>query len=244
VAAARNVANVDTVQRIDPTARFVELVHRPAAEIPLDEAALLIAAHARPRLRDMEALAGEVAKLDALAGGVRNPTLDGLRAHLFTNGRLRPARRDYYDPRNSFLDHVLERRVGIPITLAVVAMEVGRRVGVPLDGVGMPGHFLLRDKVDRSVFVDPYHGGRLLDAHGCRELHRAVSGDDAPWHDEYLDPVDKVAILARVLANLKAAYRRQRDTAGLRWVMALRTRLPDPHADSPDEFARLMAPLN
>lgn len=232
------------MRRIDPTARFVELVHLQPAEVPLDQAALLIAAHARPRLRDDDALAREVAKLDTLAGGVRNPTLDGLLAHLFASGHLRPARRDYYDPRNSFLDQVLDRRIGIPITLAVVTMEVGRRVGVPLDGVGMPGHFLLRDKVDRTVFVDPYHGGRLLDASGCRDLYRAVSGDDAPWDDEYLDPVDKVAILARVLANLKAAYRRRRDTAGLRWVMTLRTRLPDPHADPLDEFARLMAPLN
>jgi regulator of sirC expression with transglutaminase-like and TPR domain len=123
-------------------------------------------------------------------------------------------------------------------------MEVGRRIGVPIDGVGMPGHFLLRDKVDRSVFVDPYHGGRLLDADGCRALFRSVAGDRATWHEEFLDPVDKVAILARVLANLKAAYQRRRDPAGLRWVMSLRTRLPAPHADSLEEFDRLMAPLN
>jgi regulator of sirC expression with transglutaminase-like and TPR domain len=204
----------------------------------------MIAAHAHGDRTPDEMLAHESASLDALAAGIRNPTLDGLRSHLFTSGHFRPARHDYYDPRNSFLDEVLARRVGIPITLAVVAMEVGRRVGVPLDGVGMPGHFLLRDKVDRTVFVDPYHQGRVLDAAGCRALYRTVAGDGAAWHDEFLDPVDKVAIVARILANLKAAYHRRRDTAGLRWVMALRTRLPPPYADPPDEFARLMAPLN
>jgi regulator of sirC expression with transglutaminase-like and TPR domain len=229
---------------LDATARFVELVHRPPAAVPLDEACVLIAAHARSDRSPSDMVLHELASLDALAAGVRNPTLDGLRAHLFTSGRLRPARRDYYDPRNSFLDQVLARRIGIPITLAVVAMEVGRRVGVPLDGVGMPGHFLLRDKVDRTVFVDPYHRGRLLDARGCRALYHSVTGDDAGWQEEFLEPVGKVAIVARILANLKAAYQRRHDTAGLRWVMALRTQLPVPYADPPDEFARLMAPLN
>jgi regulator of sirC expression with transglutaminase-like and TPR domain len=236
----RSRASFGTVARIDPTARFIELVQRPAREIPLDEAALLISAHAQDDL----VVGDHLAELDRVATGVRTPTLDGLISHLFASGRLGPARDDYYDPRNSFLDQVLLRRVGIPISLAVVAMEVGRRVGVPLDGVGMPGHFLLQDKVDRRVYVDPFHGGRQLDARACRRLFRSVAGADAQWRDDFLAPVDKVAILARVLGNLKAAYQRRRDLDGLRWVMRLRTQLPADHADPPAEFARLMAPLN
>ena len=82
-------------------------------------------------------------------------------------------------------------------------MEVGRRIGVPLSGVGMPGHFLMRDKVDPSVFIDPFHAGRELDADGCRALHRAMAGPAAPWDPGYLEPIDRPAIVARILANLR-----------------------------------------
>jgi regulator of sirC expression with transglutaminase-like and TPR domain len=134
---------------------------------------------------------------------------------------------DYYDPRNSYLDQVLQRRVGIPITLSVVAMEVGRRLGVPMDGVGMPGHFLVRDKVDTRVFCDPFHGGRFLDTAGCERLFRATAGPDRPWFPGFLDPVPRPAIVARVLANLQGIFERGNDLARLGRVARLRLAMPD-----------------
>ena len=102
-------------------------------------------------------------------------------------------------------------------------MEVGRRLGVPLAGVGMPGHFLLRDKVDPWVFVDPFHGGRLLDARGCRRLLESRTQGVA-WRDDYLVPVPRLAIVWRMLTNLKAHYRRTGRPGDLAWVMRLRVR--------------------
>jgi regulator of sirC expression with transglutaminase-like and TPR domain len=229
-----------TVFPMDARQRFAALLEERRDGVPLDEAALLIAACAEPDL-DPEPV---MAALDALATSCPGYTLDALVPHLFGPGRFGPNRDDYYDPRNSFLNHVLERHVGIPISLAVVALEVGRRIGVPLAGVGMPGHFLLQDKVDRGVFIDPFRGGQLLDREGCQRLYRDVVGDDAPWSDAYLDPVGNLSIISRILNNLRAIYEGRRDLVNLRWVMSLRAALPAPYGDDPAEFARSMAPLN
>jgi regulator of sirC expression with transglutaminase-like and TPR domain len=225
---------------MEPLARFAAAVGRVDAAVPLDEAALCIAAHAQPGL-DVDA---QLARLDRLADSCRVATLDGLVDHLFGPGRFAGNTVDYDDPRNSFLDAVLDRRLGLPITLCVLAMEVGRRIGVPIDGVGMPGHFLLRDKVDRSVFVDPFHGGKFLDVDGCRRLFHAAVGADAPWNEGYLQPSSRVAIVDRMLLNLKQSYERRRDEAAQRWVMKLRCRLPNATPADRAELARLMAPLN
>ncbi len=158
------------------TDRFREVVSGAEAAVPLDEAALLIAAHAHPGL-DVHA---ELAKLDALAESCFAPTLDALTRHLFVDLGFRGNRRQYYDPRNSFLDDVVARRIGIPISLSVLAIVVGRRLGVPLAGVGLPGHFLVRDRVDAEVFVDPFDGGAVLDRAGCERAFRRVQGDEAP----------------------------------------------------------------
>jgi len=157
---------------MEPSQRFAALVATSGEHLPLDEAAVLIAACAEPDLRS----GAVMAQLDALAETCPGYTLDALVPHLFGRGGFGPDRSDYYDPRNSLINHVLERRLGIPITLSVVALEVGRRIGVPMAGVGMPGHFLLQDKVDRSVFIDPFHGGQLLDAQGCQRLFHQLRG--------------------------------------------------------------------
>jgi regulator of sirC expression with transglutaminase-like and TPR domain len=220
--------------------RFVAAVGRPGESVPLDEAALCIAAHAQPDL-DIDAYLG---RLDDLAAEIRTPTLDGLVRHLYTSGRFKGNAADYYDLRNSLLSEVIERRVGIPVTLSIVGMEVGRRIGVPLSGVGMPGHFLVRDKVDPSVFIDPFHGGRELDEAGCRALHRSMAGAGAPWHPSFLEPVDRPSIIGRMLANLRVIYQRRSDFDALRWVLRLRCALPQATAEDQRDFARLMAPLN
>ncbi len=201
---------------------FEAVVHRPEDEVRLDEAWALITVHARP---DVEP-AALLTRLDALAADLDVPTLDGLVAHLFADLGFRGATEDYYDPANSYLDCVLERRRGIPITLSVLAMEVGRRIGVPVAGVGMPGHFLLRDRVDPTVFVDPFAGGTLLDEGGCRRLFQRLHGPDAQLAAAWLEPVGPHAIVARLLANLVRTFAERRDQRNLLWALNLRARLP------------------
>jgi len=208
--------------------------------VPLDEIALLVAAHALPGL-DVGAY---MMKLDDLAAACPAPTLDALIAHLFSRGRFQGNRDDYYDPRNSLLSEVVDRGLGIPITLSILAMEVGRRLGVPLAGVGMPGHFLLRDKVDPEVFVDPFHRGRVLDADGCQQLHSRLTGGGRAWDPGWLDPVGRWAIVARLLANLKAIYQQRHERDALLWVMQLRGLIPGIGPAERTEVTRLMAPYN
>jgi len=179
--------------------RFAALVRGPEADIPLDEAALLIAAVAKEDV-DVDAV---LRTLDEIADEVPAPTLDGLRALLFRDLGFGGNPDDYYDPANSYLDDVIDRRMGIPISLAVLMMEIGRRIGVPLWGVSMPGHFLVRDKVDPDVFVDPFARGRVLDRVGCEARFHAVQGPGSVFDDTFLEPVGKRAILTRMLANLK-----------------------------------------
>lgn len=206
----------------DLTARFAALAARRDHPLPLDEALLLIAAHARPDLD----VAAERARLDALADGVPHPTFGGLRAHLFDDLGFTGDQATYYDARNSLLPDVLDRRVGVPITLAVVAMEVGRRAGVELEGIGMPGHFLARPVAEPHRYLDAFDGGRELDAAGCRALfERTTPG--IPWDDAHLQPSSSWAIVARVLANLAGAYRRAGDRHALCWTLQLRLELPD-----------------
>jgi regulator of sirC expression with transglutaminase-like and TPR domain len=201
------------------TARFADLVARPDEEIPLDEAALLIAAHARPELD----VAAELGGLDDLAAGCKEPSLDGLTHHLFDELGFRGNSENYPDPDNSFLDQVVRRRLGIPITLSVLTMEVGRRLGVALDGVGMPGHFLVRHRADPGTFLDPFAGGRRLDAAGCREIFTALGGTD--WNDAYLEPVGARAILTRMLLNLQGVFL-PADMRSAAWVLELRLTIP------------------
>jgi regulator of sirC expression with transglutaminase-like and TPR domain len=200
-------------------ARFAALVARPDEEIPLDEAALLIAAHARPDLD----VAAELARLDELAAGCKEPTLDGLTHHLFDELGFRGNTEHYQDPDNSFLDQVVRRRLGIPITLSVLTIEVGRRIGVALDGVGMPGHFLVRHRADPDSFLDPFGAGHRLDAAGCRDIFTGLGVTD--WQDSFLEPVGARAILSRMLLNLQGVFL----PASLRsaaWVLELRLTIP------------------
>lgn len=221
---------------MEATARFGELLRRPDEQIPLDEVALLMAAHADPGLD----LPGELGRLDALAAACTNPTLDGLIRHLFVDEAFAGNRVNYYDPRNSFLNEVVSRRVGIPISLSVLAITIGRRLGVPLTGVGMPGHFLLRDKVDPDVFIDPFAAGAQLDRARCERAFRAVQGDDAVFHEEYLEPVSSTAIVARMLGNLRSVYAALGDRDSLTWVLRLRTLVPGVAPEERCELAQLL----
>jgi regulator of sirC expression with transglutaminase-like and TPR domain len=196
--------------------RFVQLVNGPPP--PLDQGALALAAGADPGL-DVERWLGA---LDRLAEGVT--TFDGLCDRLFIEEGFAGNADDYGDPRNSLLPHVLHRRTGIPITLAVVAMEVGRRAGVALDGIGMPGHFLVR-KAGSDIYLDAFAGGVLIDAAGCAARFRH-SHPGVPFDPSMLAPVDTSAILARMLENLRITFRTRRRAADLEWVLRMRTALP------------------
>lgn len=201
--------------------RFAELVARPDGVIPLDEAALLIAAHAHPGLD----VGAQLGRLDELSAACPEPTLEGLRRHLFDDVGFTGNAVRYNDPRNSFLNDVLDRKTGIPISLAVVTMEVGRRIGVTLEGVGMPGHFLVRHVGDPPVLLDAFSGGRILDEQDAQALFRRLSGSVALTPD-LLVAAPARAILTRMLANLRNLYEQAGDVVSLGWVMRLRATIP------------------
>ncbi len=118
----------------------------------------------------------------------------------------------YEDPRNSFLNEVLDRRTGIPITLAMLYMEVARRAGLHVEGINFPGHFLLRCPARRGMsysedlIIDAFHGGALLSEDACRELLRRHAGEEAGFDAQLLRHATKPQILARMLLNLKRVY--------------------------------------
>src|SRR5438093_520977 len=133
--------------------RFAQLVQGPESAMALDETALVVAATADP---DVDVRVW-LAVLDDLAARCAEHSFSGVVQHVAGEG-FAGDRSDYYDPQNSYLNHVLERRRGIPITLSIVTIEIARRVGVPLVGVGMPGHFVVRDGRDDDAFADPFNG--------------------------------------------------------------------------------------
>jgi regulator of sirC expression with transglutaminase-like and TPR domain len=126
---------------------------------------------------------------------------------LFEEAGLRGNCNDYYDPRNSFLNDVLDRGLGIPITLSVVYMEVARRIGFPLAGVGMPGHFLLKHSGEGpETLIDCFNHGDIVTAQDCqRRLDEIYSGELA-LRPEFLRPISRRQILNRMLNNLKTVY--------------------------------------
>ncbi|GAA4535570.1 transglutaminase-like domain-containing protein [Pseudonocardia xishanensis] len=203
----------------EAVARFVALVRGP--EPPLDEAALALAAGAAPDLDP----APWLAELDRLAAGV--DSLPALVRRLFVEEGFTGNSGDYSDPRNSLLPDVLTRRTGIPITLAVVCIEVGRRAGIALEGVGMPGHFLVRVPYT-GHHLDVFDHGRRLDRAACEALFRAATGSDAPFGAHLLPRASTRDILLRMLENLRTVQRHRGGPADREWVLRMRLALrPD-----------------
>ena len=188
---------------------------RSDSSLRLDRAALLIAAGEYPAL-DVDEQTG---RLDRLASGIEAPP-DAtaatrarlLRRFLFEEQGFHGNREDYYDPRNSYLNDVLDRCTGIPITLAVVLIEVGRRIGLEVAGVGYPRHFLVKyHDGDATFLLDPFNSGQAFDAAGFRA--EMIERGATPEHlaDYYLSGVTQRQLLARMLLNLKAIYLDKRD---------------------------------
>jgi regulator of sirC expression with transglutaminase-like and TPR domain len=191
---------------------FTDAVSGPENRLDLARAALLIASEEYPGLDSLR----YIAKLEVMAAAVRpavamtnDPTwkIRSLNTYLFEERGFRGNTEEYYDPRNSFLNDVVDRRLGIPITLSVIYMEVGRRVGMPLQGVGMPGHFITKyAEPGEDIYIDPFNRGRILSREACEELIQQLHGEPVPFQESFLAPVSKKQILARMLMNLKAIY--------------------------------------
>jgi regulator of sirC expression with transglutaminase-like and TPR domain len=132
---------------------------------------------------------------------------------LFQEEMFRGNTVDYYNPRNSFLHDVLDRRLGIPISLALVYMEVARRVGFPLFGVGMPGHFLLKhyDAAGHSILIDVFERGTVVTEDDCRKKLNSIYSGQLALQPEFLLPVTRRQMLTRMLNNLRSIYLSQRD---------------------------------
>ncbi len=193
--------------------RLLQVLDQPDDQIDLGRAALWLARCEYPGL-DVDK---ELARLEALADAARLPVsmhkagidrVKALRRFLAETCGFRGNEQDYYDPKNSCLNHVLDRRTGIPITLSVLYMEVGRRLGAPLAGVGLPGHFLLKYAASchDAVFIDPFHGGRFVDSSGCRDLVSRMYEGRLSFDPSFLEAVDKRYIVLRMLNNLRSIY--------------------------------------
>ncbi len=203
---------METADSLSNIRRFAQVVSRPESAIDLGEAALLIAEDAHPGL-DIPAY---LQRLDGIAAPLRSrlgeesslwEMIQALNGHLFGELGFRGNAEDYYDPRNSYLNEVLDRRLGIPITLGAVYIEVARRIGLTVVGVGLPGHFIVEARRDTSsMLLDPFNGGDTLTLEDCERLVEGAYGDSVPFDEEQLRPVRKRHILTRMLNNLKRTY--------------------------------------
>jgi regulator of sirC expression with transglutaminase-like and TPR domain len=195
---------------------FVRIAESPDDQIDLARAALLIAATEYPEL-DIERQLGLIDSLATAAsrrfGEARDPLfcINTLNEYLFDEVGFRGNQENYHDPRNSFLNEVLSRRLGIPITLSLICIEVGKRLDIPLIGIGMPGHFLIRHRDAEDLFIDPFYGGILLSAEECAQRLWEITRNSLHWNPRYLSPVSNREFIARMLRNLKGIYLEQPD---------------------------------
>src|SRR5256885_3325700 len=201
---------------------FTRLLQTPEPELDLAEAALLIAAEEYPDLRPsvyLEQIARMGTELKRRIRAEVEPrrVVETANTYLFEELHLKGNREEYYDPRNSFLNDVIERRVGIPITLAVLYIAIGERAGLPVRGVGMPGHFLVKYAPASSgeIFIDAFNG-RTLSRQECAKMLEDMYGGTVKMRPALLEPSTKRQILARILNNLKSLYLSRGDLARAR----------------------------
>ena len=212
--------------------RLQQVLSGPEEAIDLAEAALLIATHAYPDLD----VAHHLTRIEVLAKTLESriqpdsgpsQRILALNQYLFAELGFAANEKDYYDPRNSCLNEVLDRRVGIPITLSLLYMEIGARIGLPLEGVSFPGHFLVKCALpEGTVVLDPYAGGAMLGAADLQKRLRDGGGDEVSSAivDGMLSAAGKKEIVLRLLRNLKAIYLRgqqfDRALPIMNWIIA------------------------
>jgi len=192
-------------------ADFVRMVRGPETDIELARTALLVAAESDPDV-DVD---GELRQLEEWAAELRSRFEPGwnnlqklarLRSFVFEELHFRGDRRDYFSPSNSLLHEVLRRRLGIPLTLGIVMLEVGWRAGLPFEGIGFPGHFLVRLAGEpEDLVLDPFKRGMMVHEEDCRYLLQESTGGRIPFESNLLASVGKRAMITRLLSNLKAA---------------------------------------
>jgi regulator of sirC expression with transglutaminase-like and TPR domain len=208
---------------------FAHVAARPDAEIDLAQVALLIAEDEYPGLD----VAAYIDQLDVIGDGARKlllevdkpgdrrstVRLERVLTFVYRELGFSGNATDYYDPRNSWLNDVLDRKTGIPITLAVVLLEIFRRAGVEAAGVSFPGHFLVRSPGPTGpLFVDPFDG-RILSRDDLRELHGRVAGEPSDPDPRLLEPADKKQVIVRMLHNLRGIFAARGDRTRLRAIL-------------------------
>ncbi|HSK18080.1 MAG TPA: transglutaminase-like domain-containing protein [Longimicrobiales bacterium] len=238
-----------TIPARSARARFGEAVQKPEPEVDLAEAALLIAAEEYPQLAPEPYLR----RLDELAERARDRLWDEtapivmlqeVSRVLFEEEGFRGNRMEYYDPRNSFLNNVIDRRMGIPITLSIIYLEVGWRLGIPLHGVNFPGHFLVRYQGEAvQLLVDPFQSGMVRFEDEAQDLLDHVYGGSVRMQPDFLRAADRCDILVRLLANLKGTYLNRRDDvralAAIERILLVRPESADDERDRGIVLTRL-----
>ena len=198
---------------------FYSEIHQPDEQIDLAKAALYIAQEEYPDL-DVDAYMNA---LDVMAAEVeerlpveRYPLriIQSLNKYLYDDLGYKGNTSDYYDPRNSYLNEVIDRHTGIPITLSLVYLEIARRLDFPMVGIGMPGHFLIRPEFeDTGIFVDAFNQGEILFEQDCEQRLAQIYGHPVPLQPMFLQPVSPRQLLVRMLTNLKFIYLNRKDLA-------------------------------
>ena len=223
---------------MDPsTRRFTDLINGPESEQHLDVLCALVAADI-DHSTDVDSI---VVALDRLA-----PTcpasFEGIVDTLFSSGMFSGDGSDYHHPRNSLLHRVLARRTGMPITLSVVAIEVGRRLDVAIAGIGLPGHFVIRDE-QSGTFADPFGGGVRYDEAGMINSWQQRMDSTMPFRASMLAPMRARDIVLRILNNLKQSLVTRQEPVLLARLAGLRAAFPE-LADERDEHRRWMRHFN
>ena len=200
------------IETIRARQSFRDIAALDEDSIPLDRASLIMASEEYPDLdiraylRRLDTLA---ARAEVIIGEDRDPVnaIEGINQVLFVQEGLRGNDEDYYDPRNSYLNEVLDRRLGIPISLSVIFMEIARRIGFSISGLGFPGHFLVKHVLnERDIIIDPFNFGRILTLNDCQELLDKIYSGTVSMNASLLQPLGRRAILTRMLYNLKGIY--------------------------------------
>jgi regulator of sirC expression with transglutaminase-like and TPR domain len=203
---------------VNPRNLFLVEIDRPDEKINLAKAALYIAQIEYPDLdidkylQKLDRMAAEVSqKLPATLYPLK--VIQTIGKYLYEDLKFYGNGSDYYNPANSFLNDVLDRRTGIPITLSLVYLEIAKRIDFPMVGIGMPGHFIIRPNFpDAGIFVDPFERGEVLFVEDCRQKLIQLHQQDIPFiPPEFLQPVSNRQILFRMLNNLQSVYLNQAD---------------------------------
>ncbi|MBT8367427.1 MAG: transglutaminase-like domain-containing protein [Deltaproteobacteria bacterium] len=215
---------------------FSQLASLADDRIDLAHGALLIAKAAYPDLNEslylerLDRMASRV-KLDMTANTKSEDIITKLNYILFEQEKFRGNRENYYDPDNSFLNRVIDRKTGIPITLSLIYIEVAGRLGLDVRGIGLPGHFITAlYHASGKIFIDPFNRGEIRTVDECLEIVRANKGKTVTSDLQWLQPIGRKELLARMLRNLKLIYARQDNDVMLfktiHWILTLQPEAP------------------